>query len=178
MQQPTPLAKPRMFDFVSSSSKLGINIGFSAAVIYLILLSLLLTFLFLPSAVANYSSRDGASISVLINEIVLLWLMVWGYGIIFGFLPTLLLGSITGALLAALVYQTHTRFSRQVLSIMASVICALIIAITALIVVQGGYLARNWFLWYFIPPAVIYIVIAGFTTAKIYDQLESPQQAA
>lgn len=178
MQQPTPLAKPRMFDFVSSSSKLGINIGFSAAVIYLLLLSLLLTFLFLPSAVVNYSSQNGTSISVLINELVIVWLMVWGYGIIFGFLPTLLLGSITGALLGALVYQTHTRFSKLVLSMIASAICALIIAIIAVIVAQGGYLAQNSIIWYFIPPAVIYIVIAGFTTAKVYDQLKSPQQAA
>jgi hypothetical protein len=176
MQQPSTLAKPRMFDFVSSSSKLGIKTGVVAAVIYLLLLSLLLTFLFLPSAIVNYSSQNGTSISVLINELVIVWLMVWGYGIIFGFLPTLLLGSITGALLGALVYQTHTRFSKLVLSMIACLICVFIIACVAALITQGGYLQRNWFLWYFIPPAVIYIVIAGPATAYIYHRLESYQE--
>ncbi len=175
MQQPAALAKPRMFDFVSSSSKLGIKIGFAAAVIYLLLLPLLLTFLFLPASVGNYFSRDGASISALIMELVLLWVIVWGYGIVFGFLPTLLFGGITGALLGALVYQTHTRFSKLVLSIIASVICAFIIAITAVIVVQVGDAKLNSLIWYFIPPAVIYIAIAGPATAYIYNRLESYQ---
>lgn len=171
MQQPAALAKPRMFDFVSSSSKLGIKIGFAAAALYLILLCCLP----LQSLVYGFSSKDALPISQVITGFVTYWILIWVYGIMFGFLPTLLFGGITGALLGALVYQTHTRFSKLVLSIIASVICAFIIAITAVIVVQVGDAKLNSLIWYFIPPAVIYIAIAGPATAYIYNRLESYQ---
>jgi hypothetical protein len=172
MQQPTPLAKPRMFEFISSSSKLGIKIGFAAAALYLLLLSCLP----LQSLMYLAVSEDARPLSELITAFVTNGILIWIYGIMFGFLPTLLFGGITGALLGALVYQTHTRFSKLVLSIIASVICALIIAITAVIVVQVGDPKLNSLIWYFIPPAVIYIVIAGPATAYIYHRLESYQE--
>lgn len=172
MQQPSTLAKPRISDFIRSASKIGIRIGLIAAACYLSLISLLLS----PSLIGNYLSKDPVRIGAFFNEFVITLLIVWGYGIGIGLLPTLLFGGLTGALLGALVYKTHKTLPKVAIISIAYLICMVIIVGVAVLITQGGYLQRNWFLWYFIPPAVIYILIAGPATAKIYDQLESNQQ--
>lgn len=169
MQQPSTLAKPQLSDFIISAAVKGITTGLLAAALYLLVLSILIA---ISIGSSYYSEPFGTFIAAIAMNVF--W--VWYFGGSIGLIPTLLLGGITGALLGWLVYRTHGKLPKKAIVLIAHLICTTIVVCLFVFMNQVGIVEGNWAIAPSIPAFVIYIVIAGPTTAKVYQQLESYQQ--
>jgi hypothetical protein len=158
MQTAVSAAKPSLLQFTFIASYKGLKLAFLAATYYL--LALILFFVF-----TNLAGGPSSSLFML--------LMVLGYGLAIGMLPAIIIGSLSGGLLGALVYYTHTRLPKIVIICLAYLIAISLFLLIILIVQRITLISLSYLSNYFIIPVLIYLVMIGIYSAKAYNQLKA-----
>jgi hypothetical protein len=149
---------------------LGAKTGFAAACLYLggfLLLAILYDIMSHGSMDRSWATRT--------THLIKLTLIV---GIPMGVLPATAIGTMTGFVIAWILQANITVFSDASASLLGVMIASLIAAIVTIFFGRETLAIHRigWYGFFFGFPSIIYIVLSGWKSLKLYKQIQQSNQ--
>jgi hypothetical protein len=95
-------------------------------------------------------------------------LVIFGYGVVLGVLPALVIGAITGWLIAFVIQRFRVTFSRTTACLLGLLISVGIAIVINLLLFPKKPFETEAYQTYVVIPSIIYIVVSGYMGVRLY----------